>query len=142
MSVCIYIFICQWSVFSSGYLLLTLSVCFSIPQSPSPSSAELTSPSAPHTSPGGDYSRHHSPPPIDIRAQFLADLRRLGDHRPSSPIEADLRQQYSASSSGKDALPPRKRKVSTDIENGGKMGNEHSELNGIHDNDRESAQVN
>ena len=77
----------------------------------------MTSPSNPHTSPsgnGGEYYRPGSgdrrstagsPPPIDIRAQFLADLRRLGDphnphhhplashhlsnlqhHRPSSPI--------------------------------------------------------
>jgi hypothetical protein len=62
----------------------------------------MTSPSQPpHPSPpgGGDYNHHHrhhhahSPAPpthIDIRAQFLADLRRLGDRRagggPISPL--------------------------------------------------------
>ena len=99
---------------------MTTLFSFSIPQSPSPSSAELTSPSLPHTSPslphtspGGDYTRlQHSPQPIDIRAQFLADLRRFGDHRPASPIEAEPSPtDYSPHN---DSLPPRKRKVSAE----------------------------
>ena len=129
---------------------------FSIPQSPSPSSGGLTSPSGgPHTSPStdpynGGRSLAHSPPPIDIRAQFLADLRRL---RPSSPIEAvgDTGTDYSSTATvgHVDSLPPRKRKVSADLsaENAGKMAAMAAadkmavDLNGRHE-PGESAQVN
>ena len=128
------------------------TIYFSIPQSPSPSSAELTSPSNPQTSPR-DYHptsdhRTHSPPPIDSHAQFLAGLRHLGD-RPSSPIEADLsRGGYTST---QDNLPPRKRKVSQDHDRS-KMSSLHEkmvllpekmvDLNGLHEGDRNMAPVN
>lgn len=126
---------------------------FSIPQSPSPSSAELTSPSNPQTSPG-EYNptsdhRSHSPPPIDIHAQFLAGLRHLGDHRPSSPIEAE--HSRAGYTSPQDNLPPRKRKVSQDHDRS-KMSSLHekmaslpekmADMNGLHERDRNMAPVN
>ena len=103
---------------------------FSFPHSPSPGSTDpTTSPSNCQNSPqggsGSDYNgggrdredRDRSPDnsaQIDIRAQFLADLRRLGDRRGmTSPELASSRQ---------DNLPPRKRKVSHEHE-AGETGN-------------------
>ena len=98
---------------------------FSFPHSPSPGSTDpTTSPSNCQNSPqggsGSDYNgggRERSPDnsaQIDIRAQFLADLRRLGDRRgATSPDLAPPRQ---------DNLPPRKRKVSHEHE-AGETGN-------------------
>ena len=103
---------------------------FSFPHSPSPGSTDpTTSPSNCQNSPqggsGSDYNgggrdredRDRSPDnsaQIDIRAQFLADLRRLGDRRGmTSPELAPSRQ---------DNLPPRKRKVSHEHE-AGETGN-------------------
>ena len=92
---------------------------FSFPHSPSPGSTDpTTSPSNCQNSPqggsGSDYNggsrdredRDRSPDnsaQIDIRAQFLADLRRLAPSR-------------------QDNLPPRKRKVSHEHE-AGETGN-------------------
>lgn len=94
----------------------------SFPHSPSPGSTDLTtSPSNCQTSPtetARDSAGDRSPESaaagqhnIDIRAQFLADLRRFGDTRRSvtSPDPASSR-------TSQDSLPPRKRKVSHEHE--------------------------
>ena len=96
---------------------------FSFPHSPSPGSTDPTaSPSNCQNSPqggsGSDYNgggrdRDRSPDnsaQIDIRAQFLADLRRLGDRRGMTSPELGSPRQ--------DNLPPRKRKVSHEHEAG------------------------
>jgi len=76
----------------------------SIPQSPSPSSGEMTSP-VDRTTPPQESQRYEdravSPPmvkeqpdhQIDIRAQFLADLRRLNDHRPITETESGAQEE-------------------------------------------------
>merc|ERR1719438_735734 len=69
----------------------------SFPHSPSPGSTDPT------TSPDNSAQ-------IDIRAQFLADLRRLGDRRGMTSPELGSPRQ--------DNLPPRKRKVSHEHEAG------------------------
>ena len=131
---------------------------FSFPHSPSPSSGETTSPSNCQNSPTGPnsdyqtqgqhdrYSDRDSDRPsspdrqqIDIRAQFLADLRlgRLGDRRPQSP-EMDLNRSHDYGGA-QENLPPRKRKVSqeVDTEQSSKLNlQEHKvvgSLNGIHE---------
>lgn len=92
---------------------------FSFPHSPSPGSTDLTtSPSNCQTSPtersfnGGrdtgspeNGGQQH----IDIRARFLADLRRFGDNRASltSP-----EHEHTSPRTSQDSLPPRKRKLS------------------------------
>jgi len=123
----------------------------SFPQSPSPSSGEMTSPSNCQNSPSSgihhdSYDRNHSgsthhneryteqdnkSPPhgsqakLDIRAQFLADLRRLGDNHRSGPqspesidVVASTHPQVGSDymSGNQDNLPPRKRKVSQEVD--------------------------
>jgi len=109
----------------------------SFPHSPSPGSTDLTtSPSNCQNSPPGGsgsdyngggrdrYSGDRSPDSgepsgdrqqIDIRAQFLADLRRLGDSRNINVTSPDL----TTNRASQDSLPPRKRKVSHDNDSPG-----------------------
>lgn len=136
----------------------------SFPHSPSPSSGEMTSPSNCQNSPTGPHSdyqtqgqqdrysdrdsdRPSSPDrqQIDIRAQFLADLRRLGDRRPQSP-EMDLNRSHDYGGI-QENLPPRKRKVSQEVDNepSSKLNlQEHKVvggLNGIHEEGRDNSTV-
>ena len=126
---------------------------FSFPHSPSPGSTDpTTSPSNCQNSPqggsGSDYNgggrdredRDRSPDnsaQIDIRAQFLADLRRL-DARGRGGEEGEEVSQ--------DNLPPRKRKVSheTDVgESGAKLVETgHKVLNGLETEARADGVVN
>ena len=117
--------------------LNNLNFIFSFPHSPSPGSTDLTtSPSNCQNSPPGGsgsdyngggrdrYSGDRSPDSgepsgdrqqIDIRAQFLADLRRLGDSRNINVTSPDL----TTNRASQDSLPPRKRKVSHDNDSPG-----------------------
>jgi hypothetical protein len=112
----------------------------SFAQSPSPESAdtEFTCHTSPQSFSDRDRADNASPDraQIDIRAQFLADLRRsaVGDSQ-SSP-ELDLRR--GASHDFGSVLPPRKRKISQEVEMRSNEPasptlnlQEHKSLNGI-----------
>jgi hypothetical protein len=124
-----------------------------IAQSTSPSSREMTSPANRSTNSPRDYhkpekiqeldhnrlmsspiggllARDASPHHIDIRARFLADLSRLAGGRPLSP---QIKQEGGGTPD--ENLPPRKRKVSQDVEEEqhGKMLIQEKNLNGMHD---------
>lgn len=80
-----------------------------------------------------------SPPgqTIDIRAQFMADLRRLGGHIPSTPpstVEATSTTESKSPTSESD-LPPRKRKVSQ--EHHGFVAPPPDKSNGLHDKEKD-----
>ena len=124
----------------------------------SPSNCQ-NSPTGPHSDYQGVQSQHDrysdrdsdrpSSPDrqqIDIRAQFLADLgRRMGDRRPQSP-EMDLNRGHDYGGA-QENLPPRKRKVSQEVENdqSSKLNlQEHKVvggLNGLHDEGRDNGTV-
>ena len=117
-------------------------VChFSFAHSPSPGSTDLTvSPSnCPSSPPGTRESPDRQQ--IDIRAQFLADLRRLdargrGGEGGGSP-DLELSQ---------DNLPPRKRKVSHETDSGESAAklveSGHKALNGLESENRADGVVN
>jgi len=86
----------------------------SFAQSPSPGSGEVESPSQaspPSYSERGDNSSPDPRAQIDIRAQFLADLRRSAGGEGQSP-ELDLTRSVG----GEFGLPPRKRKISQEVD--------------------------
>lgn len=117
--------------------------------SPSPGSTDLTtSPSNCQNSPpggsGSEVDRARDSPPdrqhIDIRAQFLADLRRLDARgRVGEDTSPDMELSQ-------DNLPPRKRKVSHEAdsgESGAKLVETgHKALNGLETENRADAVVN
>ena len=122
---------------------------FSFAHSPSPGSTDLTtSPSNCQNSPpggsGSEVDRARDSPDrqqIDIRAQFLADLRRLdargrGGEGGASP-DLELSQEN---------LPPRKRKVSHETDSGESAAklveSGHKALNGLESENRPDGVVN
>ena len=118
---------------------------FSFAHSPSPGSTDLTtSPSnCPNSPPGARDSPDRQQ--IDIRAQFLADLRRL-DARGRGSEEGGEGGASPDLELSQDNLPPRKRKVSHETdsgESGAKLHESaHKALNGLESENRADGVVN
>ena len=114
---------------------------FSFAHSPSPGSTDLTtSPSnCPNSPPGARDSPDRQQ--IDIRAQFLADLRRLDARGRGGEGEASPELELS-----QDNLPPRKRKVSHETDSGESgaklLESGHKALNGLESENRADGVVN
>ena len=80
---------------------------------------------------GGVHIRPTSPHQIDIRAQFLADLRRLGGgnpHAPPGPEEGRVGGGHDSGSPPEGSLPPRKRKVSHEVGEDARDGREGAKI--------------
>jgi len=110
-------------------------------ESPSPGSGDIDSPSqaSPPSYSERDRAENLSPDraQIDIRAQFLADLRRSAGGDGQRSPELDLTR-----SSAEFGLPPRKRKISQEVDARSTEGtspklnlqSEHKSLNGLEEN--------
>jgi hypothetical protein len=104
-------------------------------ESPSPGSGDIDSPSQASPPSYSERAENLSPDraQIDIRAQFLADLRRSAGGDGQSP-ELDLTR-----SSSEFGLPPRKRKISQEVDARSTEGRspnlnlqqDHKSLNGL-----------